>query len=443
MIAAMLEDLPRTRRNLFLGAVALLVLLFAWQIRSVLNPLLLGYLLAFILQPAVTRLQSRGLRRSMAVVTVFAVAFCGTGLLGLGLFYQGRALLRDVLPAAVTSEAPDREADAAAAEGEAVGTAEGEAEAAADPQGDGAGPEESAADQAEGSAAAPRRYVDVGGAERAEEDEEPDVGRQGLERLRAWLALHLGEDLVPASLPTMDDLSGLFAGNEDAMAAGVAAASSVWSVLASFFGGVVGVSTLLVLVPIYGFFWLFELDRLNRYVREHLPRRYRARFTRIFSQLGEVLSRFFRGRLLVCLVKGLFLTVALALAGVPYALLLGTLGGLLSIVPFLGGILAFTLALLVALSSHGLLYAVVATAVVFAAAELFEGYVLMPRILGESLGLSDVTVIFAITAGGASLGLLGVLLALPLAAVIKVLYIEFVQPALEQFADEQSELHLG
>jgi predicted PurR-regulated permease PerM len=112
-------------------------------------------------------------------------------------------------------------------------------------------------------------------------------------------------------------------------------------------------------------------------------------------------------------------------------------------VPFLGGILAFTLALLVALSSHGLLYAVVATAVVFAAAELFEGHVLMPRILGESLGLSDVTVIFAITAGGASLGLLGVLLALPLAAVIKVLYIEFVQPALEQFADEQSELHLG
>ena len=96
-----------------------------------------------------------------------------------------------------------------------------------------------------------------------------------------------------------------------------------------------------------------------------------------------------------------------------------------------------------ALSSHGLVYALVATGLIFVLAELLEGYVLLPRILGESLGLSDVTVLFVVTAGGAALGLLGVLIALPVAAVIKIVWLEFVEPALEQFAEEESEFSAG
>ncbi|MHC4263844.1 MAG: AI-2E family transporter [Planctomycetota bacterium] len=367
----MLEDLSRHKRNMGLLAVALVVGFFAWKIRAVINPLILGYLLAFILQPAVERLQARGLKRSGAVLSVFGLAFGGTLLLGLGVVYQGRVLIERFSPDETTAEI------------ELIESAE---------------------------EVPPAEEVDEGGSEH-------QTGSERLEAFRVWLEERLGPEWVPPA-PSLEAFEALFEENEDARAfagkAGVAVASTLGGALRSFFGGVVG-------------------------IRDHIPVRQRDRFVSLFERLGEVLSVFFRGRLLVCLIKGGFLTVALIVAGIPFALLLGLGGGFLSIVPFLGGIAAFGAALVVALTTHSLVHALVATALIFALAELFEGYVLMPRILGDSLGLTDVTVLFAITAGGAALGLLGVLIALPLAAAVKILYQEFVEPALEQFVEEDPE----
>lgn len=392
----MLEDLSRHKRNMGLLAVALVVGFFAWKIRAVINPLILGYLLAFILQPAVERLQARGLKRSGAVLSVFGLAFGGTLLLGLGVVYQGRVLIERFSPDETTAEI------------ELIESAE---------------------------EVPPVEEVAEGGSEH-------QTGSERLEAFRVWLEERLGPEWVPPA-PSLEAFEALFEENEDARAfagkAGVAVASTLGGALRSFFGGVVGMFTLLLMVPVYAFFWLFEMGRLNRYIRDHIPVRQRDRFVSLFERLGEVLSVFFRGRLLVCLIKGGFLTVALIVAGIPFALLLGLGGGFLSIVPFLGGIAAFGAALVVALTTHSLVHALVATALIFALAELFEGYVLMPRILGDSLGLTDVTVLFAITAGGAALGLLGVLIALPLAAAVKILYQEFVEPALEQFVEEDPE----
>ncbi len=408
----MLEELSRTKRNLALLGVALVVALAAWKIRAVINPLILGYLLAFILQPLVVGLERRGLRRSGAVLSVFGSAFAASLLLGFGVLYQGRVLIETLRP-------------------------EAQAAAQAEPleQGSfGEAPRPGDAVPGEPIEAVPAQVTPASGLE--------PTGQQRLERLRAWLEQRLGPEWVPPS-PSIHGLVEFFGessgAREVAGQAGAAAATSIYEGLRGFFGGVFGLSTLALMVPVYAFFWLFEMGRLNEYVRKHLPVRHRQRLTSLFVRLGEVLSVFFRGRLTVCLLKGLFLTVGLVVAQIPYALLLGLGGGFLSIVPFLGGIAAFVFALLVALSAHSLAHALVATTIVFALAELLEGYVLMPRILGDSLGLSDVAVLFAITAGGAFLGLLGVLLALPLAAAIKILYLEFVEPALEQFAEEDDE----
>ncbi|QDU67407.1 AI-2E family transporter [Engelhardtia mirabilis] len=448
----MLENLSRTRRNVALGIVATVVLLFAWYIRSVLNPLLLGYLLAFILQPVVRKLTDRGMKRTGAVVSVFALAFVVATVLGLGVLHQGRSLIVDVL---APKDGEGRAARSEAARGDQAAD-ETEFELTQDESAGVDAPEEVATAKGEAAArmAAGEKPVD---AHRSPESDSPSAGEaeetgvQSLQRVRDWAAKVLGDEWVPASVPSQKELVGILsefaAENEGAVQAagevGARAAESIFAYIQRFFGGFLGLSTLVILVPVYAFFWLFEIERLNEYLASRFPRRQRHRLTKTFEKLGEVLSVFFRGRLLVSLLKGLFLTVALALAGVPYALLLGLGGGFLSIVPFIGGLVSFALALVVALSSHGLVYALLATGGIFAAAELLEGYVLLPRILGESLGLSDVAVLFAVTAGGAALGLFGVLVALPLAAVIKICWMEFVEPALDQFAEEESKFDAG
>ena len=156
------------------------------------------------------------------------------------------------------------------------------------------------------------------------------------------------------------------------------------------------------------------------------------------GKIGAVIANFFRGRLTVCFFKGLFLSVALTLAGVQYAFLFGMLSGFLSILPFFGPFLGFMLAFTVGIAHQGVMGSLVRTGVIFALAEVIEGYVLLPRILGDSLGLHPLVVFFSLLAGGAALGMLGVLVALPLTASIVILCQEFVLPALKDWADEDA-----
>jgi predicted PurR-regulated permease PerM len=194
---------------------------------------------------------------------------------------------------------------------------------------------------------------------------------------------------------------------------------------------------LLILLPIYTYFLLFELERIHRFVTRYLPLRHRARLVKIGAQIGEVLANFFRGRLLVCLCKGSFLAIGLWLAGVKYALLLGMGTGFLSLIPFVGSTIGFVMALLVALLEHSLVGALLRAGIVFGAAEVFENYLLLPKILGDSLGLHPVVVIFALMAGGASLGMFGLLIALPLAASLVIVGRELLLPVLADLADKE------
>ena len=221
----------------------------------------------------------------------------------------------------------------------------------------------------------------------------------------------------------------------DASFAGNAARRGV-SVVSSWFGSFMGLVGMMVLLPIYTWFLLFELERIHGFVRRHLPADDRQRYIQVSKDVGGVLSSFLRGQLLVCLLKGLTITLGLALAGIPYALFLGLTAGFAALIPFFGASLAAIFTFLVGLLEIDLVPLLWRTILVFGIAELLEGYVYVPRILGGSLGLHPLVVLVAVLAGGAAMGMFGFLLALPLVAALVIVAKEFVMPSLKEWADE-------
>lgn len=177
----------------------------------------------------------------------------------------------------------------------------------------------------------------------------------------------------------------------------------------------------LLLIPVVTFYFLRDWDQMILQVRELLPRTVEARVVDIARQSDEVLSAFLRGQILVMVALGLIYSIGLWMAGLKLAFLIGMGAGLLSFVPYLGGILGVGGAVIAALVEHRDLIHVVYVLIVFGIGQTLEGFVLTPWLVGDRIGLHPVAVIFAILAGGQLFGFIGVLLALPLAAVLLVI----------------------
>jgi predicted PurR-regulated permease PerM len=184
---------------------------------------------------------------------------------------------------------------------------------------------------------------------------------------------------------------------------------------------ILGWLTYLLLVPVVTFYLLRDWDRLVEKLRVLIPRRYEPTVTRLTRECDAVLAEFLRGQLTVMLALALIYSIGLWLAGLESALLIGMGAGLVSFVPYLGSIVGIVVAGGVAfLQFHDTLH-LVYVGVVFGIGQTIEGMVLSPLLVGERIGLHPVAVIFAVLAGGQLFGFMGVLLALPTAAVITVL----------------------
>lgn len=176
----------------------------------------------------------------------------------------------------------------------------------------------------------------------------------------------------------------------------------------------------LVLVPVVLFYFLRDWNRMVALVDEVIPRRWHAQVVALVREIDEVLGQFLRGQLLVMLAMGVYYTLGLWLAGLDYALAVGMLSGLVTFVPYLGFFVGVVLATLTGLLQFGDPVALVWVWAVFIAGNLLEGYVLVPRLVGERIGLHPVTVIFSLLAFGQLFGFFGVLLALPASAALLV-----------------------
>lgn len=196
----------------------------------------------------------------------------------------------------------------------------------------------------------------------------------------------------------------------------------------------------LVLIPVVAFYLLRDWDVLVARIRALLPRATEPIVTRLARNCDEVLGAFLRGQLMAMLALGAIYSLGLWLIGLDLALLIGMVSGLLSFVPYLGfsiGLLAATIAAIVQYQD---LYHLLLVFTVFGVGQLLEGMVLIPLLVGDRIGLHPVVVIFAIMAGGQLFGFFGMLLALPVAAVLMVLlhyaHERYLNSRLYDFKDE-------
>ena len=184
----------------------------------------------------------------------------------------------------------------------------------------------------------------------------------------------------------------------------------------------IGLLANLVLIPVVSFYLLRDWDLMMAKIRSLLPRDNEERIVSLAGECHEVLGAFVRGQLLVMLALGVIYAAGLMLVGLELGLLIGLIAGLAAIVPYMGFVIGIGAALIAGLFQFGGdLYPMVGIVAVFMVGQALEGMVLTPLLVGDRIGLHPVAVIFAILAGGELFGFTGLLLALPLAAVIMVL----------------------
>jgi len=177
----------------------------------------------------------------------------------------------------------------------------------------------------------------------------------------------------------------------------------------------------MVLIPVVAFYLLRDWDYLIEHVRGLLPKKTEPVLSQLAKEADEVLGSFLRGQLLVMLALSLIYSVGLGIVGLDVALLVGMTAGLVSFVPYLGFIVGILIASVASLMQFGDTSHLFYVGIVFMIGQLLEGMVLTPYLVGDRIGLHPVAVIFSVLAGGQLFGFLGVLLALPVAAIIAVI----------------------
>jgi predicted PurR-regulated permease PerM len=228
-----------------------------------------------------------------------------------------------------------------------------------------------------------------------------------------------------------------FGANANALASSILApAGGVLSALVASGFSMVGSVVAALVVPVLAIYLLNDFDRIIAGVRSHLPRRYRRVVVEYATEIDGALSHFLRGQLTVMGIMAVLYGSAYAVLGVRLALPIGIISGILSFIPYLGSAFALTSGLLMSLLggyNPGQLAGVV---IAYAVVQTLEGFVIAPRVMGKTVGLPEMWVLIALFVGGEIFGFLGILLAVPAAAVIKI----FLRRAVDFY--HESELYL-
>ena len=178
----------------------------------------------------------------------------------------------------------------------------------------------------------------------------------------------------------------------------------------------------LFVVPVVAFYLLLDWDRMLARIDALLPRDHAPVVRRLAAEIDVVLAAFVRGQLSVCLVMGTFYSVALMSVGLQFGLIVGAISGAITFIPYVGPLIGGGLAMGLALYQFwGDWLSVVLVAVIFVAGQFMEGNVLSPKLVGKSVGLHPVWLLFALSAFGSIFGFVGMLVAVPIAAALGVL----------------------
>jgi predicted PurR-regulated permease PerM len=391
-------------------------------LQPILIPVAIAIILTYLLDPLVTKMSRGGLSRTKAVAFLFAVAFVAlAGLIGWlvpTISIQSANFAKEV--PAYTERARDRIVDLIYRFDQTFGFLGGGREKSASssftnwligsasptptPH-----PQPTASATASPNAATPPQTIAP-----ATETIAPNPSKlTGAERQRIQAYVEKQIPNLQRALPTL--------------------MAKLWGILKKSIGGFLGITGFLlslILVPIYLFFLLNEKPRIETRWKDYLPLRaspLKDEVAEVLSEINKYVTAYFRGQLLVCLVDGILIGTALTLFGLNFAPLIGVIVVVLTMVPYIGIIICWVPAVLIAAFQWGDWWHPIGVTAIFIVVQNLEGIFYAPRIVGNSVGLHPMTVIVSIFVWGLIIGgVLGPLLAVPLTATIKVLLARYV-----------------
>jgi len=384
-------------------------------LQPILIPVAIAVILTYLLDPLVTKMSRGTLSRTKAVALVFAIAFFALGGLAAWLVptvsIQSANFARQI--PAYTERARDYIVDTIYRFDQTFGFLGSSRAKSASTSFTNwlIGPAPSASPHAQPTAApAPKAFETTPAAETIAPSP-PKLTTAERQRIQAYVEKQMPN--LQQALPTLME--------------------KLWDILKKSIGGFLGVTGFLlslILVPIYLFFLLNEKPRIQQHWKEYLPLRaspLRDEVAELLSEINSYVTAYFRGQLLVCLVDGILIGAALTLLGVNFAPVIGALVVVLTMVPYIGIIICWVPAVLIAAFQWGDWTHPIWVTVIFIVIQNLEGIFYAPRIVGNYVGLHPMTVIVSIFVWGLIIGgIIGPLLAVPLTATVKVLLGRYV-----------------
>ena len=177
----------------------------------------------------------------------------------------------------------------------------------------------------------------------------------------------------------------------------------------------------IVLIFIITFYMSLQFNKIKLFLYDFADKSHFEDFPILIKEIDKVLSKFIRGQGLVCLTLSIFYGIALFLVGMKFGILLGIFAGIISFVPFIGAFLGGGLTIILGFSQFGLSFELTILLLIFVFGQLLESYYLTPKLVGDAIKLSPIWIIFALSTGAFLSGFVGVLISLPVAAVLGVI----------------------
>ena len=198
------------------------------------------------------------------------------------------------------------------------------------------------------------------------------------------------------------------------------AASLIASAFQSGFA-IINALSLILITPVVAFYLIHDWHSITEKLDSLLPRAHANTIREQICIIDQTLAGFVRGQVNVCLIMGLFYGIGLTIVGLKFGIIIGLITGFLAIIPYVGFMFGFIIGLAVAFFQFGSYHPIFLVAGVFIIGQIIEGNVITPKLVGEKVGLHEVWIIFGLLSGAALFGFVGVLLAVPVTAIIGVL----------------------
>lgn len=241
-----------------------------------------------------------------------------------------------------------------------------------------------------------------------------------LQSLLLQAGIHLDFDKEGALQSIRESLSG----SSVSFAKGIAKAFS--NTFFSLSGWILGLLNLF-LIPMFFFYVISDFESIQKELKSYIPKSWKPNVQRYSAKINEILSGYIRGQITVAFLLALLYSIGLSLVGLKFGFLIGVASGLLSLIPYVGFTMGFAASVIVALIHFDGPGTLIGVGIVFMVVQTFEGFVITPKLVGDKVGLSAFVTVLALIVGGNLLGLFGMLLAIPIAAVIKYLMTDLKQ----------------